>query len=907
MAVPLAVAQVSPFASNFQSQQDVFSLLEQGKKRYQSGQFAEAAALWQTTADLFAAQGDSLNQAIALSNLSLSYQSLGQWDNAQQSLTTGVHLLQTQPKTPQQQRIFASTLDIQGQFQLATGQAIAALETWRQSTEIYRQIDEPDQVSRSQINQAQALQTLGLYPRSCLVLLKTLGHDRRDCILSPSDLQTLTTPPSESLQILALQSLGNVLRALDKSDQSQLALVKSLQLAKKSNNSQYFGEIYLGLANTVRALGNRQLITKSPQPNRFTFSADCTPSEQSTSPTGFYGQAVACYQQAELSVLPITKIQAQLNRLSLGIETQKWTELEPLLTEIAVNLPKINTSQAKINAQLKYVQLLTCLRTEVEPIVEPNLATIPSPLLQQCSHLPSALSTSSTPSFPAERSIPSWQNISQFALEAYQQSQALGDKKLQANALGYLASTYKQRKDWTQAQKLTEQALQLLSAFNAPDLTYLWQWQLGQLYQIQGDLPSAIASYTLALDNLQSLRQDLVSVNRELQFSFRDSIEPVYRELVDLLLQGNNPSQENLKAARNVLESLQIAELNNFFREACLEEKPQAIDRFDPQAAIFYSIVLPNRLAVILSLPGQPLRYYATPVDLATVELTFDDLSANLNLFFASSQPLKSNQQFYDWLIRPAIAQLKDNGIKTLVFVLDGVLRNVPLAALFDGHQYLIEQYNLALTPSLQLFSPRTLALDNQNTLAGGLAESRQGFSPLPGVQQEFKEISNLVPTEVLINQEFTRDRLKQSIKASSFPIVHLATHGQFSSQAENTFLLTWDERINVKDLDQLLQERNPIELLILSACQTAVGDKRATLGLAGIAVRARARSTIATLWSIQDQSTADLMAKFYSIFKRPGVTKAEALRQAQLTLLKDKRYQHPFYWAAFVLVGNWL
>ncbi|MHC5828531.1 MAG: CHAT domain-containing protein, partial [Nostoc sp.] len=117
---------------------------------------------------------------------------------------------------------------------------------------------------------------------------------------------------------------------------------------------------------------------------------------------------------------------------------------------------------------------------------------------------------------------------------------------------------------------------------------------------------------------------------------------------------------------------------------------------------------------------------------------------------------------------------------------------------------------------------------------------------------------------------------------------------------------------INVKELDQLLQARDrpgrsPLELLILSACETAAGDQRAVLGLAGMAVRSGARSTLGTLWAVQDESTVDLMNKFYLELSQPGVTKAEALRQAQLLLLRSSNYGHPYYWAPFVLVGNWL
>ena len=153
---------------------------------------------------------------------------------------------------------------------------------------------------------------------------------------------------------------------------------------------------------------------------------------------------------------------------------------------------------------------------------------------------------------------------------------------------------------------------------------------------------------------------------------------------------------------------------------------------------------------------------------------------------------------------------------------------------------------------------------------------------------------------------------LEKQISKTPFPVVHLATHGQFSSNAKETFVLTWDNRINVKQLGQLLQNRdtyskNPIELLVLSACQTAEGDKRAALGLAGVAVRSGARSTLASLWAVDDQSTSAFMVEFYKQLSQPNMSKAQALRQTQISLIKQSGFKHPFYWAPFVLIGNWL
>jgi CHAT domain-containing protein len=855
-------------------------LIEQGKKLYRAEQFQEAATVWQQAANMFARQGDSLNQAMALSNVSLSEQRRGRWQPAKQAITESLNLLQALKKTPEQQKILASTLDIQGQLQLAIGQPTTALEAWQQAADIYREIGDSHGQIRSQINQAQAMQDLGLYPRACATLLTTLAIEHQDCNVSEREIQNLDDSVNKNLQILALSSLGNVLRVVGQAERSQQVLLVSGRLARDLGDTQNLAAIYLSLGNTARILANRE---KQPK-NEISEPVDCLNSHTEH----FYQQAAACYRQAES--FSSTRIPAQLNLLSLSLQKQQFSEIATLLPKIQNNLAALPPTHNTLTAHLKLAQNLICLKSDTP------LSPVP-PILQQC------------PATGFNDLALSWSDIEEIVTVALNQARLLENQQAEANALGYLGAISQQMGDLSQAQQLTERALQLLSAYNSPDITYLWQWQLGHLYQQQGESALAIKSYTLAFKLLQSLRGDLVASNRDLQFTFRDSVEPVYRELVNLLLQAE-PTQDDLNLARHVIEALQLAELNNFFQEACLEAKPQSIEQLDPHAAIIYPILLPNRLAVILSLPRQPLRYYTTELkETGEIENTFDSLFANLNPYISSADPLRPHQQFYDWLIRPTETELASNKIETLVFVLDGILRSVPMAALYDGQQYLIEKYNVVLTPGLQLLDPKSLSQKDFKTLAGGLAEARQGFPSLPGVEREVREIARLVPSEVLLDGEFTLDRLRTEVAANTFPVIHLATHGQFSSQAEDTFLLTWDERINVKDVDRLLQERNrdPIELLILSACQTAVGDRRAALGLAGVAVRSGARSTLATLWSVQDQSTADLMTRFYEFIKQSGVNKGEALRQAQLTLLRSPQYQHPYYWAPFVLVGNWL
>ncbi|HHP7229245.1 MAG TPA: CHAT domain-containing protein, partial [Xenococcaceae cyanobacterium] len=436
----------------------------------------------------------------------------------------------------------------------------------------------------------------------------------------------------------------------------------------------------------------------------------------------------------------------------------------------------------------------------------------------------------------------------------------------------------------------------------------------GRLLKQQGDIAGAIAIETQAVAILQEIRGDLVATNPDLQFSFRDSVEPIYRDLVELLL-SYNPSQENLLQARDVIESLQLAELENYFREACIDAKPKQIEQIDSKAAVIYPIILPERLGVIVSLPGSPLKYYEQTLPESEIEATLERYLQSLNPIYPNKQRLQLSQTIYDWLIKPSEAELLKHQIKTLVFVLDGSLRNLPMTALYDGKQYLVEKYGIALAPGLQLLVSESLNNQKLQAVVAGLSESSQGFAALPGVKTEMNEISQYIPAQLLLNEQFTNLGLREQLRETPSSLVHLATHGQFSSNPEETFILTWNDQIKVKEFEDLLRAREevsnaqPIELLVMSACQTAAGDDRAALGIAGVAVRSGARSTIATLWSVKDESTVILMNKFYQHLATGSIstTKAEALRQAQVFLIDSADFNHPFYWSSFVLVGNWL
>ena len=812
------------------------SQLQDGQALYQAGQFLEAANVWKATASVFKSQGDILNQGLVLSYLSLAYQQLGQLSSAEATMDEAVALITAQT-LPQSKFILAQILNNQGQLQSGQGQPQAALETWKKSEKLYRELGDSEALLRSadrtgeigtQLNQARALQALGFYLRARTSLEQIEA--------------SLKSQPASQLKVAGLLNLGNVLRVAGDFDASQKILEQGCAIAQQLESLADIQLALFSLANLAEAQEQSQI-------------------------------ALKYYQQAAAENSPV-RLQAQIHQLNLLVKLDRLQDAQTLLPLIQTQLANLPPSQTKIYAQIELADSLVKLNPKEVTTAAQLLAT------------------------------------------AQKQAKILGNPRAESYAMGRLGQLYFKTQQWEEAKRLTQEALSLTPAIRAPEIAYQWQWQMGQLLVKTGDRLGAIAAYTEAVNTLQSLRQDLVAINQDVQFSFREQVEPVYRELVDLLLQPplnqGEVSQKNLSSARATLEELQLAELSNFFREACLDSKPQSIDQFDPTAAVIYPIILRDRLEVILSLPGKQLRHYSTNLPQEQVEDLINQMRQSLRQTSFAQERLTVAQQIYTWLVQPAADDLTRQSIKTLVFVLDGSLRNLPMAALHDGKQYLIEQYRIAIAPSLQLFNPQSLALTQLKVLVGGLTQGSQEFSALPGVKQEVSEITAEVPATTLLDQQFTAAAVQAKVKTQSFSVMHLATHGQFSSKASETFLLTWDGRLDVKQLNTLLANRDlpdspPIELLVLSACQTAKGDKRAALGLAGVAVRSGARSTLATLWTVSDESTADFMAQFYQELLKPQVTKAEAVRLAQLHLLKTPKYSHPYYWGPFILVGNWL
>ena len=822
------------------------------KQAYLSADYQQAYQFWQQALALYQEDRDIVGVAKVLSSIALTNHQLGNSTQAQLKITQSRKLLEANSTNADVDNALAQVLNNQGIIELALGNLESAIASWEKAIAIYQKSHNQLGVTRAQLNQAQGFASAGLYQRS----LDSFTA------LSPG----LASYPNSAIKSAGLRSYGDILRLVGNISQSELMLENSLAIANQLFLPAEQIKSLLSLGKTLVIKGD-------------------------TTDRAAYKQASEYYQQGvnlcqSVASCPSSNLSLKINlaNLNLLVKTASWEQETDLITAIQQQLTRLQPYQDNLDLKLNFINTLITLRQQINESYD---------ILSQ---------------------LPDWQQITALIDSTIADAQKINYATAEAYSWLLKGHVLENLAQWDRAKTATTKALVIAQTRNAAEISYLCEWQLGRINRAMGDQESAIANYNHGVTLLNTLSNDIAKVDTSVKNNFHNTIEPIYREQIALLLDASADktiSQKNLVQARDTIESLQIAELNNFFQEACLQGKFVSIDSVDDRAAALYPIILPDRLEIILSLPHQPLQHYSVPVSQATLEATIAQLRQTI-VIRSRRTFYEPATQLYSWLIEPVIEQLTQQQIKTLVMIPDGALRNIPIAALYDGNHYLIEQYDLVLNPGLQLLDPRPLKDEQIQALAVGLTQQREDFAALDYVGQELAQIKSQVKSSVLIDEEFTTEAFQEKITYSDYPIVHIATHGQFSSSLENTFLLAWNDRINLNQLHQILQVRRQkpekaIELLVLSACETASGDDEAALGLAGMAIRAGAKSTIATLWSINDQATAELMNILYQKLTDQSLSKAAAIRQAQLSLLQNPQYDHPFYWAAYTIIGNWL
>jgi CHAT domain-containing protein len=555
-------------------------------------------------------------------------------------------------------------------------------------------------------------------------------------------------------------------------------------------------------------------------------------------------------------------------------------------------------------------------------------------------------------------------------IKAAEGANQLSNIRAESLAYGYLGHLYELEKRWKDSLKYTGQATLLAQRANAVDLLIEWEWQRGRLLKGLKDNTSALSAYRRAVELIESIREDIPVGYQNGRSSFKETLGPIYLGLVELQLIEANSSGETfkptlLKQVRETVELIKKTELEDYFNSRCdfesTEKANVSFESVNKNTATLYPIILPESIELILSI-GEAIHHRSIPVHSSNVNDTAQFFAEVLRNEEPEYKML--GNKLYHWLIKPVEKLLEESLVDTLVFVPDGSLRLVPLAALYDGKHFLIERFALVNSAGLTLANPTPISRKETQTLIAGLSlpgpvlnqlpstlitdvieaslpemdassqraiqitkgqkrdlkpllkdlsilEKVRDFLSLPGVKKEVDSLSNHFQIKPLIDQSFTKKNFVDTLVKNPHQIVHIASHGVFGGTAEQSFIMTYDKLINTNELQLILQndvfEKNPIDLLTLSACETAEGDDRAPLGLSGIALRSNVRSVLGSLWPVDDEATVLLMENFYENFSDSSISKAKALQKSQIKVLKNREFEHPVYWSPFILVGNWL
>jgi CHAT domain-containing protein len=705
-------------------------------------------------------------------------------------------------------------------------------------------------------------------------------------------------------QTEALMYLAQSLYQLGQYRKAGPTLELALELAKRSNHDEYVAMILGRLGNVAFALGYSQAAKD------------------------YLAKGLDLARKLENDLLTASLLNDLGNVLA---SQQQYSEAVSLFTE-STTLAKTNGHQvlaltALINAawtlllDKKYEESQKQLDLAWTQIQNLDNSHEKTPLVLNIGLAYNRLGESLQPSQPA---------LIRRAGEAFNQTAEIAgqmnDQRMVSYGWGYLGHLYEEEGQVQQALDLTRRASQAARNGNAPDALYQWEWQTGRLLNKMGKTEDALMAYRRAMYTLQPIRREVTVGFQGRSESFRTSIGPLFFEYVDLLMKQADATPESLDQkpflvqARATVEQFKTAELQDYFRDDCVDTArsrkanvDEIIEELSKTTAIVYPIVLPDRLELLLSYHSGTQR----KLKRETVRVSSQVLTQEVRTFRrllekrTTKEYLPHAQQLYKWLIEPLKPHLNTSQVDTMVFVPDGALRTIPMAALHDGKEFLIKRYAVAVTPGVILTDPQPLNRVQLKLLSVGLTDAVEGFAALPHVATEVRTIQQLFGGKVLLNQQFQVGALETEMKTEPPTIVHIASHAKFEGDAKQTFLLAFDGKLNMdrlRDLIGLYQYREtPLDLITLSACETAQGDDRAALGLAGVAIKAGARSALATLWFINDKATSDLVTDFYRQLQNPTVSKAEALQLAQHKLLQHPLHKHPGYWSPFLLINNWL
>ena len=662
--------------------------------------------------------------------------------------------------------------------------------------------------------------------------------------------------------------LGDIYLSIGDSTTAQKYLEKGLSIAKSSNNLYLQACILNNMGNTY--VFNRQ------QP-------------------GWYRKANKAYQQS-------TTI---LNKTNNRFE---------LKSDVAINILILNSQNIESN---KIHQLIDTAYQKTQPL--PDNIHKAENFLSICYVSIKHLNTNDSSESSNDAKNVLIRQTYEMIKQALTIATHLENNRVIAEANGYMGLLYAIEKRYDEAMQFIRMAIFFSDLIHRDDILYYWQWQLGRLFNIKGDTQSAITLFNQAIKTLNPIQFKLLTGYRNSANVFDDKIKPVYLDLAKIYIEQadkanqSNIQQKKLNLAWDTMEKLKSAEMQNYFQDECITQFDNAIlgiPEIPLKTAIIYPILFDDHPVILLNLPFG-LKQVALSIDSKTI----------------TKRVLRFSKALYEWdtyeedamflyqsLFQPVEKILEAQHIDTLIVAADGLLRLIPFTALYDGSNFLTEKFAVVTIPSKNLTNTQSVILFQDKILLGGSSKGRTEknviYSPLPYVIRELDSIQKIIGGRTIIDDDFNKKNLLNEFDKDSFSIVHFATHGEFGLTPEQTFIMTTDDIINLNEIQQIFDRykyTNPVELLTLSSCKTAIGNERAAFGIAGIAVKAGVKSVIASLWPVDDKVACKLLSDFYKNYSLKGTSKAKALQQAQMEILKYPQYYHPSYWASFLLIGNWL
>lgn len=752
-----------------------------------------------------------------------------------------------------------------GKSRFQQGSFAQAAVHWMDAARLYEERGQPKEQCQALINLAHALQQEGQIRRAQGTLQTALKLSEQ----TGNRLLTATI----------LGQLGNTAHVLGKEEIATEHLTKALTLAREENRSGLVAALLNDLGNSLSA---RQQ----------------------------FAEAIDVYAESrslavETNQLPLA-MTAQVNGATALLQNQQVSDAQRQFDQAWQTAQSLPDSRAKtagmLNVALGYQDLHAALAASRQGVAKKQDAG-------------KVRTTEGQPS--AGMGGPLLRRSAEVLTAAGDVATRIGDARGQSYAWGYLGELLEKEHRQAEALEYSRKASFAAQQVNAPESLYRWQWQAARLLKAEGKEDEALEAYQRAVTLLKPIRYEYSVGYQGRHHSFYDSVAPLFVEYEDVLLRrasaSKTPEQSEqwLVRVKDTVENSYAAELQDYFQDDCVATaRSQRRDgTLPPHTAVVYPISLPDRLELMVE-TADGLKQVGVPVkgDRLTKEIrTFRQLIQDPR----SQNYLSSAQTLYGWLVAPLQPGLQAAGITTLVVVPDGALRTIPIGALHDGKQFVVDKFAVAVTPSMELVDFNPAQRRKGTLLSVGLTESVEGVAAPLYVESEVQAVRTLYGGKLLMNKQFSSPILEQEIKDQGVGIVHVASHTFIGNDAKESFVLAHDGKISMDRLSQLvgLQQyrQQPLDLLTLSACETAADDDRAGLGLTGVAVKTGARTALASLWVTENESTSELISEFYRQLQDPAVTKAVALQRAQQKILAQRGRSHPSYWASFLLINNWM